>query len=52
MEKRYKCIEEFLSQDLLYQKTYPLRDPTFDAGCLSPLRILKIVTVCSKYGFW
>ena len=52
MEKRYKYMDGYLSGDLLYQKIHPLRDAAFGADCLTPLRILKIVTVGLKNGFW
>ena len=36
---------------LLYQKIHPLRDAAYDADCLPPLRILKMITVSLKDGF-
>ena len=48
MEKRYKYMDGYLSRDLLYQKIHPLRDAAFGAACLTPLRILKTVTVGLK----
>ena len=48
MEKRYKYIDGYLSRDLLYQKIHPLQDAGFGADYLSPLRILKIITVGLK----
>ena len=48
MEKRYKYIVPYLSRDLIYQKIHPLRDAAFGADCLTPFRILKIVTVGLK----
>ena len=52
MEKRYKYIDGYLSRDLLYQKINPLRHAAFDADCLTSLKILKIITVGLKNGFW
>ena len=52
MEKRYKYIVPYLSRDLIYQKLHPLRDATFGADCLTPSRILKIIIVGLKNGFW
>ena len=51
MEKRYKYMGGYPSQDLLYQKIHPLGDAAFGANCLTPLRILKIITVGLKNGF-
>ena len=48
MKKRYKYIYGYLSRDLLYQKIHPLRNAAFDADCLTPLKILKIITVGLK----
>ena len=48
MEKRCKSVVRYLSRNLLYQKIHPLRDAAFGADCLTPLRILKIITVSSK----
>ena len=48
MEKQYKCINGYLSRDILYQKLHPLRDAAFGADCLTPLRSLKIITVGLK----
>ena len=47
--KWYKYIDEHLSRDLLHQKLHPLRDAAFDADCLTPLRILKIITIVQKW---
>ena len=52
MEKWYKYMDGYLSQDLLYQKIHPLRDAAFDADCLIFFKILKIITVGLKSGFW
>ena len=52
MGKRYKYRDGYLSRDLLYQKIRPLRDAAFGPDCLTPFRILKIVTVGLKNGFW
>ena len=52
MEKRYKYIDGYLSRDLLYQKIHPLRDAAFGADCLTSFKILRIVTVGLKNGFW
>ena len=52
MEKRYKYIDGYLSQDLIYQKIHQLRDAAFGAYCLTPFRILKIITVGLKIGLW
>ena len=41
-----------LSRELPYQKTHPLGDAAFSADCLTSLRILQIVIVCLKNGFW
>ena len=43
MEKRYKYVVPYLSQDLIYQKIHPLRDAAFGGDCLTPFRILKII---------
>ena len=48
MEKWYKYVVPYLSQDLIYQKIHPLRDAAFGADCLTPFRILKIIIVVSK----
>ena len=48
MEKRYKYVVPYLSQDSIYQNINPLRDAAFDADCLTALRILKIVAVGLK----
>ena len=45
MEKRYNYMDGYLSRDVLYQKIHPLRNAAFGADCLTPLRILKIITV-------
>ena len=52
MEKRYKYMDGYLSRDLLYQKIHPLRDAAFSADCLTSFKILKIITVRLKNGFW
>ena len=52
MEKRYKYMDGYLSQDSLYQKIHPLRDAAFGAGYLTPFRILKVIIVGLKNGFW
>ena len=52
MEKRSKYIDGYLSRDLPYQKLHPLRDAAFSTDCLTPLRILKIITVDLEHGFW
>ena len=44
-------MNEYLSRDLLYQKIRPLRDAAFGADCLTPLRILKIITVRLKMDY-
>ena len=51
MEKRYKYLDGYPSRDLIYQKVYPLRDAACGADCVTPLRILKIITVGLKNGF-
>ena len=33
-------------------KIHPLRDAAFGADCLTPFRILKIIIVGLKNGFW
>ena len=48
MEKRYKCMDGYLSRDLPCQKIHPLRDAAFDADCLTSFRILKIITISLK----
>ena len=52
MEKRYKHIDGYLSRDLLYQKIHPLRDAEFGADWLNSFRILKILIVGLRNGFW
>ena len=53
MNKWYKYIYGYLSREVLYQKIHSLRDAAFDADCLTPYRILKIITVGLKNnGFW
>ena len=52
MEKRYKYVVPYISRDLIYQKLHPLRDAAFGADCFTPFRILKIITVVLKNGFW
>ena len=51
MKKRYKCMDGYLSQDLLYQKIHPLRGTAFGADCLISFKTLKIVTVGPRNGF-
>ena len=51
MEKRFKYMDGYISRDLLYQKIYSLLDAAFDADCLTPFRILKIITVGLKMDF-
>ena len=46
-----KYVLSYVSRDLIYQKIDPLRDVSFGADCLTPFRILKIITVGLKYGF-
>ena len=48
MEQRYKYVFSCLSPYSIYQKVHPLRDAAFDADCLTPLRILKIIIVSLK----
>ena len=48
MEKLYKYVVPYLSRDLIYQKIHKLRDAAFDADCLTPFRILKIIMVGLK----
>ena len=50
--KRYKYMDGYLSRDLLYQKIHPLRGAAFGANCLTSFKILKVVTVGLKNGFW
>ena len=51
--RRTVQIYEWISQPrLLYQKIHPLRDAAFGADCLTCFKILKIVTVGLKNGFW
>ena len=52
MEKWYNYVVPYLSRGLIYQKIHPYRDEAFDAGCLTPLRILKFVIVPLKNAFW
>ena len=52
MEKWYKYIVPCLSRDLIYQTIHQLRDPAFGADCSTPFRILKIIIVGLKNGFW
>ena len=52
MEKQYKYTDGYLSRDLLYQKIHTLQDAAFGVVCLTPFRILKILTVSLKTGFW
>ena len=48
MAKQYKCMDGYLSRDLLYQKLHLLRDAAFGADCSTPLGILTIITVGLK----
>ena len=48
MEKRYKCVVPYLSQDLIFQKIHPLRNAAFGADCLTPFRSLKIIILVLK----
>ena len=48
MEKRYKYMDGYLSQDILYQKIHPLQDASFDADCLTSFNFLKMITVGLK----
>ena len=43
-----QILDGYLSRDLLYQKIHSLRDSAFGADCLTPLRILEIITVALK----
>ena len=52
MEKWYKYVVPNLSRDLIFQKIHPFRDAAFGADCLTPFRILKIIIVGLKNGFW
>ena len=45
-------MDGYLGRDLLCQKIHPLRDAASGADSLTPLRILKIMTVYLKNGFW
>ena len=45
MEKRYKYIDGYLSRDKLYQTSIHAAS---GADCLTPFRILKIITVGLK----
>ena len=45
-------MDGYIKREILYQKIHPLRDATFGADCLTPLRILKIIPVGLKNGFW
>ena len=48
MEKQYIYLVPYLSRDLIYQKIHLFRDAAFDADCLTPFRILKIIIVGQK----
>ena len=48
--KWYKYMDGYPSQDLLYQKIYPLPDAAFGADCLTSFKILKII-ISLKNGF-
>ena len=52
MDKRYNYIVPYLSRDLIHEKIHPLRDAAFGADCLTSVKILKILTVGLKNGFW
>ena len=52
MEQRYKYVVPYLIRDLIHQKIHPLRDAAFGADCLTPSRILKIIIVGLRNGFW
>ena len=52
MEKQHKYIYGYLSRDLTFQIIHPLGDAAFNADCLTPLNVLKIVTVSLKNGLW
>ena len=52
MGKQYRYVVPYLSRDLIYQKIHPLRDAAFGADCLAPFRILKIIILGLKNGFW
>ena len=41
-------MDGYLSRDLQYQQIHPLRDAAFGADWLTPLRILKIITIGLK----
>ena len=41
-----------ITAEIYYIKIHPSRDAAFGADCLTPLRILKIITVGLKNGFW
>ena len=45
-------MDGYLNRELLYQKIHPLRDTTFGADCLTSFKVLKIITVGLKDGFW
>ena len=48
--KQYKYLDGNLSRDLIYQKIHPLAGAAFDADCLTPFRILKIIIVGLNMG--
>ena len=48
MGKRYKYVDGYLSRDLIHQKIHQLRDAAFGADCLTPVRILKMITFTLK----
>ena len=52
MGKKYKYMDGYLSRDLICQKIDPLRDAAFGEDCLTSIKILKIITVGPKNGFW
>ena len=48
MKKRYKYTDGYLSRDLLYQKFICYEMQHLEKIALTPLRILKIITVGLK----
>ena len=48
MEKRYKYIDGYISQDLLCQIIHPSRDAAVGADCSTSFRILKVIIVGLK----
>ena len=42
-----------ISAEIYYiKKIHPLRDAAFGADCLTSFKILKMITVSLKNGFW